>query len=451
MTNIDSNPVFASCVAVSSIAIRTTLGLLLEELQVALNGYDVDWSRFELSLEELDFMTTQPHGNQFTALVQLRRPTPFYFHPVNSQLGVAAVVYGQERSLRSTKTYSARYSVQISPIASASELACSSHFAAVVWGSDGAVSEQLQHLVLYEHAAATLSPDDRSKIMLITSRVVVPNVRPTLRMSMTVCYLLSHNGNPKEESKRLQVLLFGKEMSLSVHGIPFVAFASPEEALALRPKCKSLTLCNALSVSGLNLSAPVNEVVETLLLSGAMQLRAVVWVYTVRNFSAKGKDLRYLIILGQAFTGQLNMNHIIFKPISTKGDFRYDLRITAGELFGQPELRLAHQGVAPTNIVKYSAPTPSTALVKSTAAPKDNSTGWASLSLRRQTTQDTTSTQLSSGLLALHSEEIKHIQQSIKGLEEKLDQHDQVLRNVATKSDIDSILAKYLGHLKPPV
>ena len=150
---------------------------------------------------------------------------------------------------------------------------------------------------------------------------------------MTVCYLVHHNGNPTEESKRLQVLLFGKDMSRSVHGIPFVAFASPEEALVLRPKCKSLTLCNALSVSGLNLSAPVNEVVETLLRSGAMHLRAMVWIYTVRNFSAKGKDLRYLIILGQAVTGQLNINHTIFKPIATRGDFWYHLRVSVGELF----------------------------------------------------------------------------------------------------------------------
>ena len=219
----------------------------------------------------------------------------------------------------------------------------------------------------------------------------------------------------------------------------------------LRPKCKSLTVCKALSVSGLNLSAPVIEVVETLLRSGAMHLRAMAWIYTVRNCSAKGKDLRYLIILGQAVTGQLNINHTMFKPIATRCDFWYHLRVTVGELFDQPELRLAHQGLAPANILKSSTPTPATVLVKSSPTPKENLTGWPSLSLTRHTPQNTTSTQLSSGLLAQHSEEIKQIQQSIKGLEEKLDQHDQVLRNVATKSDIDSILAKYLGHLQPPV
>jgi ribosomal protein S9 len=42
----------------------------------------------------------------------------------------------------------------------------------------------------------------------------------------------------------------------------------------------------------------------------------------------------------------------------------------------------------------------------------------------------TTPNQLSSGILATHSEEIKNIQATIKGLDDKLKQHDKLLRDV---------------------
>ena len=449
LVNLDTNPIFSNCLAVSSIAIRITMETLLVELQEALYGYPVDWPRFVSSLEDLIFMTTQPHGNQFTVLVHLLQSTAFHMHPIGSQFGIAAVVYGHQQSSRAAKSYSSRYSVQVSPTSSASELACSRYIAAAAWGSDGAVSEQLQHTTLHEHLVTTLTAEDRTKVMIITSRVVIPNVKPTIRMSMTVYYLLRPGEKPQNELKRLYSLLFGKDNILTVHGIPFAIFHSPDEALVVRPKCKSLAPLNILTVSGLKYSVPVSEVVETLLRSGALQLRATAWVYTARNFSVKGKDLRYLFILGQAVVGQLNGNDPIFEHIATRGAYRYDLRVVAGELFGQLELRLAHQ--ASLNPVQIKAPIPSTttsALVKRSKS-DDRASAWPTTSLEKYSAPDSTTTnQLTSGVLAMHTEEIKQIQNSLKGIESKLEQHDQVLRTVATKDELEAILAKFL---KPAV
>ena len=77
LVNIDTNPTYAHCVAVSSISIRTSMEELIEELQAALFDYPIDLPRFVSSLQDLNFMTTQPHGNQFTVLVPLLGLTAF--------------------------------------------------------------------------------------------------------------------------------------------------------------------------------------------------------------------------------------------------------------------------------------------------------------------------------------------------------------------------------------
>ena len=191
------------------------------------------------------------------------------------QLGIAAVTYGLVRSSPKNKTYSSRYSVQPSSTTSAVDLACACTVAAVAWGSEGALSEQLQHLVLFEHASQALSPPDRSKTILITSRMVVPNVKPTMRISVTVFYLLE-SSEGSLEVKRLHTALFGKD-HVVIHGITFDVFCSPTEALSQRPNAKSSVLCNMLTISGLNLSPPVNVVVETLVRMRAPRLRTLVW------------------------------------------------------------------------------------------------------------------------------------------------------------------------------
>jgi len=136
------------------------------------------------------------------------------------------------------------------------------------------------------------------------------------------------------------------------------------------------------------------------------------------------------------------MTDSIFQRISTKGVFRYDLRITSGELLGQLELRQAHQG-SHTGTLAAVPPT-EVAIVKRTNG-RDKPAAWTTNPLEKYSApQASTPNQLSSGLLASHSEEIKNIQATIKGLDEKLQQHEVLFRDFATKSDLEAMFKRFL-------
>ena len=187
-----------------------------------------------------------------------------------------------------------------------------------------------------------------------------------MRMTMSVTYLLSTGKDLKVEQLRLCTSLFGKSSHITRHGITMALFKEKEDALTRRPNCKSLVPCNVLQVSGLRLDVTVCEIMETLLAHGVILCRAMVWTYTMRNRSAGGKELRYLVVLGQVERGNVNLNnHYIFKPISTRSnDIRYDIRIEVGELPAQPELRRLHQGTPALPVTTpHTASTPGNTLV----------------------------------------------------------------------------------------
>ena len=323
-TTINSNPTWAGAVVLSSVPLNTKLEELLEELQPALRHLPIDWHGLSDTLARQEFLFTQPVGNQGSILIPLYEDHPFFLHPVGEEVGVASVVYGTRRPVPKApeQTYAIRYSLQPSPIKDVAALACALQIAAIVWASGGVVSEGLQHSILSELLEESLTPSDQGKCMLITSRVAhASRGLPTMRMTMSVIYLLAAGKNLAAEQLRLYTALFGKSAHITRHGITMALFKEKEDALTRRPNCKSLAPCKVLQISGLRLDVPVGEIMETLLAHGVILWRAMVWTYTMRNRSASGKELRYLLVLGQVERGNVNLNnHHIFKPLSTRSN-----------------------------------------------------------------------------------------------------------------------------------
>ena len=205
-TTINSNPTWAGAVVLSSVPLNTTLEELLEELKPALSHLPIDWHGLSDTLARQEFLFTQPVGNQGSILIPLYEDHPFFLHPVGDEVGVASVVYGTRRPVPKApeQTYAIRYSLQPSPIKDVAALACALQIAAIVWASDGVVSEGLQHSILSELLEESLTAGDQKKCMLITSRVAhASRGLPTMRMTMSVIYLLSAGKNLVAEQLRL--------------------------------------------------------------------------------------------------------------------------------------------------------------------------------------------------------------------------------------------------------
>ena len=294
-----------------------------------------------------------------------------------------------------------------------------------------------------------LSTEDRRKTLLLTSRVALPSPgEPALRFTVSVLYLVHPSRNADEDKKRIHLLLFEGKANLAIHGITFAVFDSTEQALAKRPSCKSLTVCKAILVSGLNLNAPVTTILKTLAETRAIVYRSLIHAITVRNQNSKGKDLRYLILLGKVDSGNLPPSqHHAFQNIATHSRQLYDLRIETDELPGQLALREAHQGKRNLTLPPPPPPGNSTSLVKH----KNNKAAWSEPnSLVRYSAPETTSTnQIVNHKLADQEASIRKLEAKMIGVEEKIEKQAEAIANIATLSQIklmfDEALAKKHG------
>jgi hypothetical protein len=443
LTN-DTIPTYARAVVISSIARGMLLDALIAELMIALAGWPIHWRRFTVSLQASEFLGTQLFGNQFSVLAPLTASFPFYSHPVEDQLPLAGVAYGNRYAVPggSGKTYAMRFSVQVSPTSNISDLACAKTIATVAWGSEGPLSEILQHNLLLGYLEFHLAEEDKKRLILVTSRAAVPTQGgPTTRMAVSVLYVFKARSIPCEDQLRLNNILFKGLAHVTIHGVTLAVFKLPTEALTKRPNCKSLAPCNILTISGLNLHTPVSEVIDVLLKAGAINFRTLVNVFTALNKNAKDKLLRYILILGNAVVGHISLEDKVLGPISTRSVHMYDIRMEVGELLAQAKLRAAHQSKQTTPV----RPAPPPSIVSRRA---NNAPAWTSTpsTLERYTPPENTVTtnQAQSSILANHSVQIDKINATLLDLGQKIDSHAQIIKDVATRSELENMFKQYM-------
>ena len=337
-TDLDLNPTYAFALAVSSIPYDIDRAALYAELGVALERYPVHWRRLKEDLDAAELVAIQPFGAQYSVLVPLTSLTPFFKNPVDGQLPDFGIVYGSRRPIPKSKgaTYAIRFSVQYCTAYNIQAVQSARHIAAFVWGTDNALSEQLQHQALSRHIANRLSPSDQKRVLMITSRAAASlKGAPTIRQAVSVFYQLQQGGDGDREQKRISTILALDKPNLVACGLTFGVVASPTSALLRRPTCPSLTSHPVLVVSGLHEAPQIGDILRALAESGSLVLRGEAQVFSLYNKSARDKDLRYLIVIGQAAMGQLNLADPIFRGIATVGRIAYDIRIELGELKGQ--------------------------------------------------------------------------------------------------------------------
>ena len=443
LATIDNAPIYARSLAVSGIRPGTTLDALVELLTVALDGYPVHFTRLRNTLQSLEFLATLPFGNQFTVMVPLVELTAFFNHPVQGQLGVTAVRYGPRQPLVKGKTYAVRVSVQIASTADAAMVQCARPVAALAWGSDGPISEQLQHQVLSRYLSTTLNGVDQAKLVFVTARALLfTRESPATRMSVSAAYLLPPHG--PEEIKRLSGLLFAGKQYLTTQGICFAVFATPVEALYKRPSCRSLTVVKPLTISGLRNDVNVEDVLQVCVRSGALSFRAQIQLYTIRNTSAVGKELQYLIVLGSVTTGPITYSHPIFRDIATKGTNGYDIHVKIEELFGQIQLRSAHQEGRSLTASPATPPVKPDAMVKRNPIKQAWSTSTLESYRPPEPTQQPTSLQVTNTFRE-QAAAIRKLEDTMAVVRGRLDEQSETLKCVVTLTAMEEMFTKFLG------
>ena len=260
-------------------------------------------------------------------------------------------------------------------------------------------------------------------------------------MAVSTFYAFRARSIPCEDQLRLNNILFKGLAHVTIHGITLAVFKLPAEALTKRPNCKSLAPCSVLTISGLNLHTPVSDVIGILLKSGAINFRTLVNVFTARNKNAKDKLLRYILILGNAAVGHISLEDKVLGPISTRNLHSYDIRMETGELFAQAKLRAAHQAKQTTT--ERPVPPPPTSVSRWV----NNAPAWISTPniLERFTPQNTVTTnQAQSSILANHSVQIDRINATLADIGQKLESHEQIIKDVATRSEMENMFKQYM-------
>ncbi len=119
----------------------------------------------------------------------------------------------------------------------------------------------------------------------------------------------------------------------------------------------------------------------------------------------------------------------------------YDIRMEVGELLAQAKLRAAHQSKQTTAV---SAPPPPTSVSRKV----NNAPAWTSTpnTLERYTPQENTVTtnQAQSSILANHSAQIDRINATLSDLGQKIDSHAQIIKDVATRSELENMFKQYM-------
>ena len=395
----------------------------------------------------MDFFAIQPHGGQFTVIAQLLQLTEFFHHPVGNQLAAFAVVYGERHSVskagRGSKakkeTYSLRLTVSLCHIWEPSLAQCARTVAAVVWGSEGALSLQIQHQLLATYLSEALSLSNQRRCVLWTSKVAsVGRGEAPIRMAMSVLYLIGH-GRSTDDHPAIFSELFADKKIITLQGITMAVFKTPADALRRNPTCKSLASQKIVLISGLELLPPVTDVLGVLCATRAIVVKGPTNALTLLNLSVRGVEMRYLVLLGEIELGQINLSDPTFKGISTAGQMSYNIRVQFAELLGQAELRQAFQSKGKPSSGSVPSTSPSSALAKRKTTP----TAWDG-TMERYSTDSALTTSGVNKLLNQHSEEIRSIKQSIGGLYEKVDQQGIALTNMVTLSQIQEMMKALL-------
>jgi hypothetical protein len=315
-------------------------------------------------------------------------------------------------------SYAIRFSICTIPTNEMTELQCAKLIAAIAWGSEGALSELLQQQIIEQYVREKLEQKEVLKVAVITSRAAQPSKNaPTLRMSITCIYYLPAGHDRGDDINDIFKRLFQGKSTVVIRGITFAVFPTPQEAMRRPASSKSFGICNILSISGLSLEPSIDDVVGVLIRSCAVVCNDAAWVFSLRNVSAKGKDLRYVIVLGAVQVGRYSIADPVFKGISTTSISGYDIRIEAGELFEQAELRQTYK---PAATKALPAPTSASALVSSKKGKPQ--VAWEPSTLATYSPADTSSpTQLASNILAAHTSDIKKLFDTVDALNVKID------------------------------
>ena len=120
----------------------------------------------------------------------------------------------------------------------------------------------------------------------------------------------------------------------------------------------------------------------------------------------------------------------------------YDIRMEIGELFAQSKLRAAHQSKQTTAASPFSPPP------TSLSRKVNNAPAWTSkpTTLERYTPQENTVTtnQAQSSILANHSAQINRINATLEDLGQKMERHEQIIKDVATRSEMENMFKQYM-------